>query len=205
MSLSSRPWRCAGGAATILRGAIPARGRGRPRRTHRRVGAQRRQHRPPRRTGEAAAGRGRAGRRGAAAAGFAGVRLADRAASRAGESTQRSPMKRIAVIVSGLIAVAGLAWLVWFKPAKPEEPEKPPITDVPVHVAQITRATLRGYVTAYGTVEPEPAGERPAASARVVASVAGVVSQVKCAEGQRVEQGALLFQLDTRAADVAVD
>jgi membrane fusion protein (multidrug efflux system) len=113
-------------------------------------------------------------------------------------------MKRIAVIVSGLIAVAGLAWLVWFKPAKPEEPEKPPNTDVPVHVAQITRATLRGYVTDYGTVEPEPAGERPAASARVSASVPGVVTEVKCVEGQGVEKGAALFQLDSRAADVAV-
>ena len=114
-------------------------------------------------------------------------------------------MKRILVIVVCLAAVAGLAWLVWFKPAKPEEPAQPPNTDVPVHVAKITRATLRGYVTAYGTVEPEPAGERPAASARVAASVPGVVTEVKCVEGQGVEKGAVLFQLDTRAADVAVD
>jgi membrane fusion protein (multidrug efflux system) len=114
-------------------------------------------------------------------------------------------MKRIVVLIICLGAVAGLAWLVWFKRAKPEEPEKPPNTDVPVHVAKITRATLRGYVTAYGTVAPEPAGERPAASARVSAFVAGVVTQVKCVEGQGVEKGAVLFQLDTRAADVAVD
>jgi membrane fusion protein (multidrug efflux system) len=114
-------------------------------------------------------------------------------------------MKRIVVTVIGLAAVAGLAWLVWFRPAKPEEPEKPPSTDVPVHVAKITRATLRGYVTAYGTVEPEPAGERPAASARVAPSVPGVVTEIKCVEGQGVEKGAVLFQLDTRAVDVAVD
>ena len=49
------------------------------------------------------------------------------------------------------------------------------------------------------------AGERPAASARVAPFVPGVVTQVKCVEGQRVEKGAVLFQLDTRAADVAVD
>lgn len=114
-------------------------------------------------------------------------------------------MKRIVLIVICLAALAGLAWLVWFKPAKPEEPETPPNTDVPVHVAKITRATLRGYVTAYGTVEPEPAGERPAASAHVSAFVPGVVTQVKCVEGQGVEKGVVLFQLDARAADVAVD
>lgn len=114
-------------------------------------------------------------------------------------------MKRIIVIVSCLAAVAGLAWLVWFKPAKAEEAEKKPETEVPVQVGKIERVTLHGYVTAYGTVEPEPAGERPAASAHVVAAVAGVVTQVKCVEGQRVEKGAVLFQLDPRAVDVAVD
>ena len=114
-------------------------------------------------------------------------------------------MKRTLVIVICLAIVAGLAWLVWFKPAKPDEAEEKAATEVPVHVGQLKRVTLRGYVTAYGTVEAEPAGERPAAGARVAASVPGVVREVKCAAGQRVEKGAELFQLDTRAADVAVD
>ena len=114
-------------------------------------------------------------------------------------------MKRIVVIIICLGAVAGLVWLVWFKPAKPEEAEKKAETEVPVQVGKISRVTLHGYVTAYGTVEPEPVGERPAASARVVSAVAGVVTEVKCHEGQQVEAGAVLFQLDTRAADVAVD
>src|SRR5207244_3810268 len=65
--------------------------------------------------------------------------------------------------------------------------------------AKITRATLRGYVTAYGTVEPEPK-----AGARVAVSVPGVVTTVACVEGQRVERGALLFELDGRAAEVAI-
>jgi membrane fusion protein (multidrug efflux system) len=114
-------------------------------------------------------------------------------------------MKKTVFILVFLALVAGLAWLIWFKPAKPEETEKPPETEVPVHVGKITRATLRGYITAYGTVEPEPAGERPAASARVAASVPGVVTEVKCVEGQRVDKGVVLFQLDSRPADVAVD
>jgi RND family efflux transporter MFP subunit len=114
-------------------------------------------------------------------------------------------MKKTVFIIIVLAAVAGLAWLVWFKPAQHEEEEKKPDTEVAVHVGKITRATLRGYVTAYGMVEPEPPGERPAAGARMAPSVAGVVTGVKCAEGQRVEKGAVLFQLDSRAADVAAD
>jgi membrane fusion protein (multidrug efflux system) len=114
-------------------------------------------------------------------------------------------MKRIVIIIVCLAALGGLVWLVWFKPAKPEEAENKPETEVPVQVGKLKRVTLHGYVTAYGTVEPEPAGERPAASAGVSAFVPGVVTEVKCVAGQRVEKGALLFQLDTRAADVAVD
>ena len=114
-------------------------------------------------------------------------------------------MKKPVFIIIVLTAAAGLAWLVWFKPAKHEEEEKKPDTEVAVHVGKITKATLRGYVTAYGVVEPEPPGERPAAGARLAPSIAGVVTSVKCAEGQRVEKGAVLFQLDSRAADVAAD
>jgi len=113
-------------------------------------------------------------------------------------------MKKSAIILSFVVLVIALAWFVWFKPAAPQEEEAKPATEVPVHVGKIMRATLRGYVTAYGTVEPEPAGERPAASARVASSVPGVVVAVKCVEGQRVAKGDVLFQLDSRAADVAV-
>ena len=114
-------------------------------------------------------------------------------------------MKKILFAVIALAVLAGLVWLVWFKPAKPGEDEAKVETDVAVHVGKITRATLRAYVTAYGVIEPEFPGERPAASARVAASVPGVVAAVKVAEGQRVEKGTVLFQLDSRAADVAVD
>ena len=113
-------------------------------------------------------------------------------------------MKKFGLIIIVIAAVAGLVWSIWFKKSPRVEEEAKPDTEVPVHVGKITRATLRAYVTAYGTVEPEPAGERPAASARIAASVPGVVTAVKCAEGQRVEKGAVLFQLDSRAADVAV-
>jgi len=113
-------------------------------------------------------------------------------------------MKKPVIILLFVVVIVGLVWLIWFKPAKPEEEQAKPDTEVPVQVAKIVRTTLRGYVTAYGSVEPEPAGEHPAANARVGSSVPGVVTEVKCAVGQQVGQGAVLFQLDSRTADVAV-
>jgi membrane fusion protein (multidrug efflux system) len=114
-------------------------------------------------------------------------------------------MKRsILIAVLAFVIIGGSAWLFWRKPAGSAEDEARPETQVAVHVGKLRRATLRAYVTAYGVVEPEPPGERPAASARVTAALPGVVSLVQCAEGQRVEKGALLFQLDSRIADAAV-
>jgi membrane fusion protein (multidrug efflux system) len=108
-------------------------------------------------------------------------------------------MKKFVTLILFLGVSAGLTWLVWFRPVKAPEEEKKPEAEVPVHVARITRATLRSYVTAYGTVEAEPK-----AAARVGVGVPGVVTAVNCVEGQRVERGAMLFELDGRAVDVAV-
>ena len=112
-------------------------------------------------------------------------------------------MKKIIVMLGIIVVAGGLAALVWMKPARHESEDENVATEVAVRVAKIARATLCGHVTAYGTVEAEPPGERPAASARVAASAAGVVATVNCIEGQRVKKGAILFQLDSRAADVA--
>jgi membrane fusion protein, multidrug efflux system len=79
------------------------------------------------------------------------------------------------------------------------------VTDVGVHVGKIVRATLRRYVTAYGTVEPEPPSYgKPAAGAFISAPVGGILAEIVCTEGLAVETGALLFRLDTRLAEVAV-
>ena len=97
------------------------------------------------------------------------------------------------------VAIAGC------KPAATEEGEEKIVTEVAVRVGKVTRMTLRRHVTAYGVVEPEPAGNgRPGAGARLAPPLAGVVAEVNCAEGQRVEKGALLFRLDSRVAEVAV-
>lgn len=108
-------------------------------------------------------------------------------------------MKKLIFIVFFLAISGAMTWLVWFRPVHEPGEEKKPEADVPVHVAQITKATLRSYVTAYGMVESEPK-----ASARIAPAVPGLVTAANCVEGQRVEKGALLFQFDSRAADVAV-
>ena len=117
-------------------------------------------------------------------------------------------MSRKQVIVSLIVIVLGVALYALFRSSRrstyEEETESP--TVVAVEVGRLTRVTLHGYVDGFGTVSPAPASEgQPAAEARVAASVAGVVTQVFVAEGQTVASGAPLFELDSRAARVAVD
>ena len=112
-------------------------------------------------------------------------------------------------VITGLIilAVAAAAALILIKGlgSKGAGKEEGILTDVAVHVGKVVRATLRRYVTAYGTVEPEPPGEgKPAAGALISAPVAGILTDIRCAEGRPVEQGAVLFRLDSRLAEVAV-
>jgi membrane fusion protein (multidrug efflux system) len=79
------------------------------------------------------------------------------------------------------------------------------VTDVAVHVGKIVRATLHGYITAYGTVEPEPPGEgRPPAGAFLSAPVGGILTEIRGTEGFPVEGGSVVFRLDSRLAEVAV-
>jgi len=110
-------------------------------------------------------------------------------------------------ITTGLVALAAVAAAVLLiKVLGPKGGEEEEIaTDVGVHVGKIVRTTLHRYVTAYGTVEPEPPGEgRPAGGAQVSAPVGGILTEIACVEGRSVERGALLFRLDTRLAEVAV-
>ncbi|WP_445366586.1 efflux RND transporter periplasmic adaptor subunit [Methylomonas sp. BW4-1] len=88
-------------------------------------------------------------------------------------------------------------------PRAADEPEA--VTEVAVQTGKISRATLHRYVMAYGVVEPEPAMHgKPAASSKIAAPIAGILTQAFCEEGQAVKKGATLFELDTRAADALV-
>ena len=118
-------------------------------------------------------------------------------------------MKKVRILLTVLLSAAILAgaWIVffhseWIKPQpKPEAAD--PETNVAVHTVKISRATLHRYIECYGTVIPAPhriGDKTQSSSARLASPVAGVVSEVLCAIGQRVETGAPLFQLDDRLA-----
>jgi multidrug efflux pump subunit AcrA (membrane-fusion protein) len=74
-------------------------------------------------------------------------------------------------------------------------------TIVTVQTGALKLATLHRYVAGYGTVEPAPAtAEQPAAGAQLAAPSAGVVAKVNALEGQHVEKGDVLMELNSGAA-----
>jgi multidrug efflux pump subunit AcrA (membrane-fusion protein) len=90
-------------------------------------------------------------------------------------------------------------------PVAPQEGWQNVQINVPVQIASIVQTTLRDSVTAYGYVEPAPASTtRPAAEAHISVPTPSLVSEVDCTEGEHVQKGQLLFALDSRAADAAV-
>ena len=83
------------------------------------------------------------------------------------------------------------------------EADNPPSV-VSVQTGALQRLTLHRYVTGYGTVEPAPAtADAPAAGAELAATTAGVVTRVNIAEGQSVEQGDVLVELNSGTATFA--
>jgi membrane fusion protein (multidrug efflux system) len=107
-------------------------------------------------------------------------------------------------IVAVVAVVVAVVLFVVLKPKGGEEEET--AVDMAVHAATVTRATLHRFITAYGAVMPEPAASgRAPADAEVASPVAGIVAHIDCVEGQRVAKGAILFRLDSRVAEVALD
>lgn len=105
----------------------------------------------------------------------------------------------------GLVAVVVIVVIVVLRLTGGGNAEAEVATDVAVHVAEVGRATLHRFVTAYGTVEPRPAlNGDGAAGAMITPFVDGVISSVQAVEGRRVVKGAVLFRLDSRMAEVAV-
>ncbi len=103
----------------------------------------------------------------------------------------------IVVVCVGAGAFAFFRWRHQDTEAAADE-DKPEPTVVSVQVGAIRRMTLHRYLTAYGTVEPAPAtAGGAAAAARLAATVAGVVSRINAVEGQRVEKGDVLMEINS--------
>lgn len=99
-----------------------------------------------------------------------------------------------------LCAGIGIYLLVRFhQPASESggEEENPP-TVISVQVAALKRMTLHQYVQGYGSVEPAPAAtNQPAGSAPLAPAIAGTIASVNVAEGQRVNKGDVLMELNS--------
>jgi membrane fusion protein (multidrug efflux system) len=79
-------------------------------------------------------------------------------------------------------------------------------TEVSVQTGKITTATLYGYIQGFGTIETAPAtADQPAAGAQLGAPSAGVVTKVDVIEGQHVEKGDVLVELNSQAAEAEVE
>lgn len=108
--------------------------------------------------------------------------------------------------MAGLVVLAVavvIVLIVWAMRSADDEGEV--VTDVAVHVDQVTRATLHRYVTAYGYVRPEPASDgKSPAGALLSPAVGGVLTEISCVEGRQVSEGTVLFKLDSRMAEVEV-
>jgi membrane fusion protein (multidrug efflux system) len=79
-------------------------------------------------------------------------------------------------------------------------------TIVTVQTGALKLATLHRYVQGYGMVEPAPAtAEQPAAGAQLAAPSASVVAKVNVLEGQHVEKGDVLVELNSQTAEQEVE
>jgi multidrug efflux pump subunit AcrA (membrane-fusion protein) len=77
-------------------------------------------------------------------------------------------------------------------------------TNIPVHTAHISVATLHRYVDGYGYIAPRPPKPgQMSGSANIASPIAGVVANILCSVGQQVHKGDPLIQLDDRLAKSA--
>ncbi len=113
-------------------------------------------------------------------------------------------MNRKQILVGGVIALAAVLGVVALVKSHREadasnEDESTP-TIVTVQTGALKLATLHRYVQGFGTVESAPAtATEAAADAPLAAPSAGVVTKVNVVEGQKVEKGEVLIELNAGA------
>ncbi|MBL7187665.1 MAG: efflux RND transporter periplasmic adaptor subunit [Phycisphaerae bacterium] len=118
-------------------------------------------------------------------------------------------MNRLGTLLGLILLLAGALGVYYLFQGKhgeiPEEQDGEMAVQVNVHVGEISRSVMHGYVLAYGRVEPAPAsGDSPPAKVRITAPVDRIISEAVCVEGQEVSQGDVLFRFDSRAVEVTV-
>ncbi len=113
-------------------------------------------------------------------------------------------IKMATVIAGGVILAAGLGIVALVKSRGKESEsggDEATPTIVTVQTGALKLATLHRYVNGYGTIEPAPAtADQPAAGAPLAAPSAGVVAKVNVIEGQHVEKGDVLMELNSGTA-----
>ena len=105
-------------------------------------------------------------------------------------------------ILAGLVilVVGGIAIFVLLKSHESgtDESEKAPPPVVTVQVGTLKLMTLHHYLNGYGVVEPMPATvTATAADAPLAPAAAGIVARVNVVEGQHVQKGDILVQLNS--------
>lgn len=117
-------------------------------------------------------------------------------------SAGRKPI--LVLLAVALFAFAGCSKSDADKSAGASDEDENAATVVSVQTGALQLATLHRYVEGFGTMEPAPAtADQPAASAQLAAPSVGVVSKVFVYEGQHVEKGDELVELDSSAMTAA--
>ena len=115
-------------------------------------------------------------------------------------------IKRTFFVVITVIAIVFSVALISRRPGAKATEASEPEPVVTVKFGTVQRTTLDAYVAGFGSVTPEPAVEgHPPASAKIGSPVSGLLAVSHAVEGQQVTKGAVLFQLDSRVADVQVE
>jgi membrane fusion protein (multidrug efflux system) len=113
-------------------------------------------------------------------------------------------MNKKTLIAGGLVLLGVIVVVALVKSrgaASASGEEESTSTVVTVQTNALHLATLHRYVQGYGTIETAPAtAEQPAAGAQLAAPSAGVVANVSVVEGQHVERGDVLMELNSSVA-----
>ena len=103
----------------------------------------------------------------------------------------------VALLLASLMSASRWPFALLTLAAACTKPTAPPTSTVPVSVTAVRRADVPLAIRATGTVEP-------IRSAIVQAQVSGQLAHVRFREGDNVEAGQILFEIDSRPFEAAL-